>query len=113
MALKSTRYSRHALPHAARNRHRRDMSPAAVIAGVAAVVALLVVDTAYAAQTAPALMIEETNDLDVVLTVQGRSAPTFQVFKIQARHTEYVVELPGLTLDGAALETRGARTLLD
>src|SRR5688572_23546180 len=69
--LPLTRFSRHALPHAARNRHRRDINPLAAALGVGALAMLAAVDAAWAL---PSLTIEETKDLDVVLVVEAKAA---------------------------------------
>ena len=109
--LSTTRFSRHALPHAGRLRHRRDLGMAPAALAVGALVAALWVDSAFAAEsTVSALVVEESADHDVILTVEATQAPTFQVFRVPGQ-AHYVVELPGVRL-GSALQTRGPGVLL-
>jgi hypothetical protein len=105
--------SRHVLPHGARLRGRNDLGPFGLVVAVGVVAFVLIADHAWATNAPPkALRVEETADLDVLLTVDAKDAPTFQVFQVPGRKS-FVVELPGLALDPAALEKSGNGVLLD
>jgi len=98
------------------SRRRADLNgPGLVIA--AAILALFIFDVAHAASPATAVRLAVVESptsqaaLDVVLSVEADSAPTFQVFRGTAPGS-WIVELPGVDLDGVTLGRRGPGVLL-
>ena len=83
-------------------RHRcdRDVGFPAILVAVA-VFAVVLADTARA-QSGPVaveqILVEETGELDVVVTIAAEVAPTFQVFRQKSGVSTFVVELPGAGL---------------
>ncbi|MBI1949201.1 MAG: hypothetical protein HYS27_26170 [Deltaproteobacteria bacterium] len=111
--MPTTRFSRHALPPTGRLRHRPDLGVAPAVLATGALVLALWVDSALAAGPRGAVLtVAEGTDLDVVVSVEAASAPTFQVFRVPGQ-PRYAVELPGVAFDGAPLVTGENILLLD
>ena len=95
------------------SRRSRDLSgPGLVIA--AAILALFVSDVAHAAGPARLTVVEGPTTaaaLDVVVSVDADTAPSFQVFR-GAVAGSWIVELPGVELNNAVIARRGADVLL-
>ena len=100
-----------ALSHAPSLGNRRtDLGPVGLVIA-AAIVAAFFADAVRAAPVR--LSVSESQDLQVVLTVVGDTAPTFQVYRQPGGPgVTFVVELPGATVGSAPLVPQGPGVLL-
>ncbi|MCC7073738.1 MAG: hypothetical protein IT383_20675, partial [Deltaproteobacteria bacterium] len=111
--VSTTRFSRHALPPAPRLRHRSDLGVTPALLAAGALIMVLWVDSAFAAgPRGAALRVEESAELDVVVTVEASVAPTFQVFRLPGQ-PRFAVELPGLAPDTVPQISGAGALLLD
>lgn len=102
---------RSSLPHLRRLRRRDDVG----LGGVAAfgtVVAAVFASTLARAEPVSEVRVQEQPSLDVVVTVKGDRAPTFQIFRLPGQDA-FAIELPGADLARAKTELGADGVLLE
>ncbi len=103
--------SRSSLPHLRRLRRRDDVG----LGGVAAfgtVLAAVLFSTLARAEPVSEVRVSEQPSLDVVVTIKGSRAPTFQIFRLPGQDA-FAIELPGTDVSRASKDLGKHGVLLE